>query len=101
MSVSTNSASPLFSVSQTSLLPSTMTLENGKEAKTTMKRCCFGECRRKLMISDFACKCGHRFCTAHRHAEEHKCAFDFRAAGLANLSTTLVKCAGNRLPETI
>ena len=46
------------------------------------KRCGSGECKKKLLLSDFACtKCSVRHCGAHRLPEEHACAHDFRKEG--------------------
>ncbi len=51
------------------------------EAKV-QKRCGSGECKKKLLLSDFACtKCSVRHCGAHRLPEEHACAHDFRKEG--------------------
>jgi hypothetical protein len=43
------------------------------------KRCCEGTCKKKLALSDFPCKCGKKFCSAHRIPEVHHCTYDFRA----------------------
>ena len=43
------------------------------------KRCCEGSCKKKLSLSDFPCKCGFKFCSAHRIPELHQCTFDFKA----------------------
>jgi len=99
MSLTSNISSPLLSVTTASVSPSAMTLDNIPKRDT--KRCGVPDCKKKLMLSDVACKCGFRYCGTHRHAEEHKCKFDFRTHGKAQLSATLVKCAGERLPETI
>ena len=42
------------------------------------KRCCFDGCKKKLMLSDFACKCGKYHCSTHRPCEVHNCLFDFK-----------------------
>jgi hypothetical protein len=75
-----------------------------QEAKpTTVKsnRCSHAECKRKLMLTDVTCKCDKRYCISHRHPESHSCAFDYKASGLAHLSTILVKANGDRLKERI
>ena len=54
-------------------------------------------CKKKLALTDFSCKCGIRFCVAHRLPEEHKCTFDFRAAGQTQLKADLVKVDGKKL----
>lgn len=54
-------------------------------------------CKKKLALTDFSCKCGVRFCSTHRLPEEHKCSFDFRSNGQAQLKEALVKVDGKKL----
>lgn len=65
------------------------------------KRCQGENCKAKLHLTDFACKCEGWFCSAHRHAESHKCSYDFKAQGVAGLEKTLVKVAGDRMVNRI
>ncbi len=44
------------------------------------KRCCADGCKKKLMLSDFPCKCGKKHCATHRAPEVHACTFDFKAS---------------------
>jgi hypothetical protein len=48
-------------------------------------RCCHDGCKKKLMLSDFPCKCGKIHCSTHRPAEVHNCTFDFKANHKVNL----------------
>ena len=64
-------------------------------------RCGHAECKKKLMLSDFECKCGTRYCGTHRFPQEHACTFDFKAAGAVTLGKQLVKCAGDRMADKI
>jgi predicted nucleic acid binding AN1-type Zn finger protein len=84
---------------------STMTLSTSSDSVSATanakKRCGHAECKKKLTLLDFDCKCGARFCGAHRAAEDHACTFNYRAAADARLSTTLVKTAGDRLADRI
>ena len=45
--------------------------------KKKQKRCGHVDCRKKLKLTDFECRCGLRFCGLHRHAEAHNCGFDY------------------------
>lgn len=54
-------------------------------------------CKKKLALTDFSCKCGIRFCANHRLPESHKCSYDFRTAGMAQLKNDLVKVEGCKL----
>ncbi|RZR88998.1 hypothetical protein BHM03_00016651 [Ensete ventricosum] len=38
-------------------------------------------CRKRVGLTGFRCRCGATHCGAHRHAEQHGCTFDFKAAG--------------------
>ena len=49
------------------------------------KRCCFDGCKKKLSLTDFACKCGKVHCSAHRPSEAHACTFDYKKSHEANL----------------
>ncbi len=51
-----------------------------KEGSTTARAKCCGEgCKKKLGLTDFACKCKKMFCSVHRAAEAHACAYDYKA----------------------
>lgn len=35
-------------------------------------------CRKKVGLLGFKCKCDYVFCSAHRHADQHDCQFDYK-----------------------
>ncbi len=83
-------------------IPSTMTLTSSSTTDAAAKkRCAHAECKKKLTLLDFDCKCGGRDCTAHRQAEDHACSYNYRAASDARLTQTLVKTAGDRMADRI
>jgi predicted nucleic acid binding AN1-type Zn finger protein len=43
------------------------------------RRCCHPDCKKKLTLSDFACKCGKKHCSSHRIPEAHACTYDYKA----------------------
>ncbi|GBF99569.1 hypothetical protein Rsub_12194 [Raphidocelis subcapitata] len=49
--------------------------EAGGKAST---RC--QQCRKKVGLTGFKCKCGQLFCGSHRYAEAHACTFDYKTA---------------------
>jgi len=59
-----------------------------------MPKCSFESCKKKLALTDTACKCEKVFCSAHRHFESHACSFDYKAEGknllLKTMSTAVV-----------
>jgi hypothetical protein len=61
------------------------------------KRC--GACKHKLLLSDMACRCGIRHCSAHRLPETHSCTFDHRRQDRKVLEAQLVKCVADKLGE--
>jgi predicted nucleic acid binding AN1-type Zn finger protein len=50
-----------------------------------MPRCSAEDCKKKLALTDMACKCSGVYCSAHRMPETHACSFDFRAQQRDNL----------------
>ena len=65
--------------------------------KTKPKTCQHVDCKKKLMLSDFACRCENYYCGSHRHAESHSCAYDFRKQGATQLEKQLVKVVSSKL----
>ncbi|KAI4383747.1 hypothetical protein MLD38_009551 [Melastoma candidum] len=53
--------------------------EGVKEEGRTVDRC--GNCRRRVGLTGFKCRCGITFCGTHRYPEQHGCVFDFKAMG--------------------
>jgi len=39
------------------------------------------KCNKKIGLTGFQCQCGYFYCSGHRHAEDHDCAFDHKAHG--------------------
>jgi predicted nucleic acid binding AN1-type Zn finger protein len=46
--------------------------ENGPKKKK-----CY-TCSKKVGLFGIECRCGHLFCSKHRHPEDHECSFDFK-----------------------
>ena len=94
--------SPLLSSIPHLAMPSTMALMSLHEpTPTSTKRCNAPDCKRKLMLTDFDCKCAIRFCSQHRMPETHGCTFNFRAAADVTLTKQLGKAADTRMLEKI
>lgn len=49
-------------------------------------RCNLAECRKKVGLTGFKCKCGLVFCGQHRYAEAHNCTFDYVSDGRLKLA---------------
>ena len=52
--------------------------------------CAFETCKKRLSLTDVACRCMLKFCGSHIHAEDHNCTYDYKINGRQYLSTTLV-----------
>jgi hypothetical protein len=63
------------------------------------KRCEHTNCKTKLMLSDFACKCSKFYCISHKHAEIHSCSYDFKARGNEILEKQLVKAVASKVDK--
>ena len=60
-----------------------------------MARC--NECRKKLGVMEFTCKCEKKFCRGCLLPEMHKCTYDFKNEGKKLLETHLVKVANDKV----
>lgn len=49
---------------------------SAEAVKCGPSRC--NQCRKKVGLTGFKCKCGETFCGQHRHAESHCCSFDYK-----------------------
>jgi len=58
--------------------------ERERRIQKNTSRCM--ECNKKIGLTGFKCKCGYFFCSSHRYADSHKCDFDYKAAGRAQLA---------------
>lgn len=54
--------------------------EGDKDGKKPKKNRCF-ECRKKVGLTGFECRCGGLYCSLHRYSDKHKCSFDYHALG--------------------
>lgn len=58
--------------------------ERERRIQKNTSRCM--ECNKKIGLTGFKCKCGYFYCSTHRYADSHKCDFDYKAAGRAELA---------------
>jgi hypothetical protein len=72
-------------------------VEKKEEPVVRPKRCQHGECKTKLMLSDFPCKCKGFYCSQHRFSESHMCSFDYRGTGKDILTKQMPTVAGSKL----
>jgi len=51
-------------------------VKNVFRSQTKSNKC--KSCNKKLLLTDFKCRCGFFFCSKHRHSEHHQCSFDYK-----------------------
>jgi hypothetical protein len=73
--------------------------EETKEEAKRPKRCQHADCNKKLVLTDFACKCKQFYCAAHRFSTAHSCSFDYKATGKDQLTKQLAEVKASRLEK--
>lgn len=101
--MNTNTATPSPSpmlrpvAANATITPDVPPLKAAAAATTPSNRCpC---CRKKLALTDMACRCGIRHCQSHRLPEDHACPHDFKAQGRAVLAAQLERCVGAKVEK--
>jgi len=69
----------------------TTNIKETKKKKTKKPRCALDGCRKKLSLTDWACKCEKKFCQKHRAAPLHSCTYNWRTHHQTVLSNTMLK----------
>ena len=64
------------------------------------KRCQFRDCKKKLPITKFMCKCELYFCDLHRYPNEHSCSFNYKS-GIQNSEDLIktMKCVSEKVEK--
>jgi len=63
------------------------------------KKCQYEGCPKKLMLSDFPCKCKGYYCSNHKFSELHKCSFDYKGAGKDLLNKQMPEVKASKLDK--
>ena len=58
-------------------------------------------CNHKLLLSDMACRCGIRHCSAHRLPEDHQCQFDHCAREKTLLNVSVTACVADKMTDRV
>ena len=72
-------------------------ISNNSNNTRLNKRC--PNCRKKLGLTAFTCRCGFRFCPHHRYPENHNCPYDYKKQSLDILQKNLPSCVGNKIEK--
>jgi len=54
---------------------------DGKEASGKKKKNRCLNCKKKVGLTGFTCRCGGLFCSIHRYSDKHVCTFDYKELG--------------------
>ncbi|PRQ32242.1 putative transcription regulator A20-like family [Rosa chinensis] len=57
------------------------------------------ECRRRVGLTGFKCRCGMTYCGTHRYPEKHECGFDFRSMGREQIAKANPVVKGDKLQK--
>jgi hypothetical protein len=52
---------------------------DGQSGKKKKNRCF--NCKKKVGLTGFTCRCGGLFCSIHRYSDKHECNFDYKELG--------------------
>jgi hypothetical protein len=91
----------LYGGSQQSPSPEKLSQSMQGVAQKKKGYCNLPSCKRKLPVMPFSCRCGGEFCSKHRDFVEHKCTFDYRAAGRALLEKANPKIVADKVKDRI
>ena len=67
-------------------LKSTTTSGKAKTPKSKKQRCAHPECKKRVDIIGFTCKCNNNVLFCSKHLRNHNCTFDYRKDGQKLLS---------------
>ena len=59
---------------------------------------CFS-CSKKVGLLGFECRCGYVYCSSHRHANDHKCTFDYAAMDRERLAKANPTIAADKVQK--
>lgn len=60
-----------------------------------MARC--NNCKKKMGVMEFTCKCENKFCNKCLMPELHNCSYDFRSQSKEKLKMSLVKVVNEKV----
>ncbi|XP_044467331.1 zinc finger A20 and AN1 domain-containing stress-associated protein 7-like [Mangifera indica] len=79
---------------------STETTSNFATSGSGVKNRC-KNCRKKIGLTGFECRCGYTFCGMHRYPKEHRCSFDYKKADREILVKQNPLVNGDKLADRI
>ncbi|XP_004536531.1 flocculation protein FLO11 isoform X1 [Ceratitis capitata] len=71
--------------------------EEDKDAKKKKNRC--AECRKKVGLTGFQCRCGGLYCAVHRYSDKHDCTFNYREHGAQEIRRNNPVVVGEKIQK--
>lgn len=71
--------------------------EDDKDAKKKKNRC--AECRKKVGLTGFQCRCGGLYCAVHRYSDKHNCTFNYREHGAQEIRRNNPVVVGEKIQK--
>lgn len=66
--------------------PASVPVEASAPEACSKGPCRCQQCRKKVGLTGFTCKCGLTFCGQHRYAEAHACTYDYKTTARQQLA---------------
>ena len=63
--------------------------------------CQYGDCKKRIKITDYPCKCRNMYCKIHKLSENHDCKYDYREIGLKDKKIEQMKCVSNKIQKIL
>lgn len=64
---------------------------------SSLGRCSHENCKKKLGLINFDCRCEKTFCISHKTPEDHMCTYDYKENGKLTLQKKLIKCTSIKI----
>lgn len=71
--------------------------QDDKDAKKKKNRC--AECRKKVGLTGFECRCGGLYCAIHRYSDKHDCTFNYREHGAQEIRRNNPVVVGEKIQK--
>ncbi|XP_037951938.1 AN1-type zinc finger protein 6 [Teleopsis dalmanni] len=71
--------------------------DDDKDSKKKKNRC--AECRKKVGLTGFECRCGGLFCAVHRYSDKHDCTFNYREHGAQEIRRNNPVVVGEKIQK--
>lgn len=71
--------------------------DSDKDSKKKKNRC--ANCRKKVGLTGFQCRCGGLYCAVHRYSDKHDCSFNYREMGAQEIRRNNPVVVGEKIQK--